>query len=125
MAAEMIPFLRVLHVLSLFALAILTGTAFAGALPGQSADSIAARRKVVLMWSGIASLLIFLTGFAMLGMTKSGFPFWAIVKVACWLALSALAGLAFRQPNNIKAFSWIAGAAAFTALVMVFFRPHL
>jgi hypothetical protein len=106
--------LHILHVLSAIGLVGTTFYACAGAPE---------RRKKLLMWSGIASLLVFLTGFRL---WQGAFHFaggWAIVKLVCWLGLSGLAGIAYRRQE--KASLWITLALALTAvaLVMVYLKP--
>lgn len=93
-------------------------------LAGVSFYAIAAtdNRKKLLMWSGIASLLVLITGFGLLGVSKMGFPLWAIVKTVIWLGLSAMAGLAFRVSNKqTLVFSTVFMLVA--AAAMVAFKP--
>ena len=80
-------------------------------------------RRPVLMWSGIVSLLVFLTGFGMLGVLKLGFPGWAIVKIFCWLTLSAAAGIAFRKREHTRQILGVTVAALVLAVVMVTLKP--
>ncbi len=114
MNAQEFTSLHILHVLSALGL---VGTIF------YACAGAPERRKKLLMWSGIASLLVFLTGFRM---WQGVFHFaggWVIVKMVCWLALSALAGIAYRR--QAKAGLWITLALALTAvaLVMVYLKP--
>lgn len=108
------PF-HLLHLLSLFILFGLTFSAFA--------DPRIERKKKMLMYSGIASLVAFLAGFMLLGYLVSGFPTWIVVKIICWLILSALAGLAFRFRDMIPKLQWAAIACVTVAVFMVYFRP--
>ena len=84
----------VLHVTSVI---LLSGVTFAAFAAPQSEN-----RRSCLMMSGVLSLLVFLTGFGVMGMMGLGFPGWAIVKVVCWLALSGLTGMAFRMTGQIR-----------------------
>jgi hypothetical protein len=104
----------VLHVSSIFVL--LGYTFYAFAAPAET-------RKRVLMITGVASLLILVTGFGMLHRLQLGFPGWAIVKLVCWLGLSAMAGLAFRRRAQADLFMIIAFVLAITAAAMVIVRP--
>jgi hypothetical protein len=45
------------------------------------------------------------------------------VKLACWLALSALAGLGYRRRGAAGALAPIAIALVFVAVLMVYTRP--
>ena len=106
--------LHIIHVLSAIGLVGATFYACAGAPE---------TRKKVLMWGGIASLLVILTGIRMLQGLYGFAGGWAIVKVVCWLGLSAFTGLAYRQRE--KASLWINLSIVLTlvALVMVYVRP--
>ena len=75
------------------------------------------------MWSGLFSLFVVISGFAELGIMGAGLPGWAIVKLLCWLVLSVVAGIAFRKPNQIKAWLVVSLVAIFVALWMVTFKP--
>ncbi|MBL9188853.1 MAG: hypothetical protein JNK23_15325 [Opitutaceae bacterium] len=105
---------QVLHLVSIL---VLTGfTFYAFAAPPET-------RKRVLMLTGIASLLAFVAGFALLAKFKLGWPGWVFVKMACWLALSALAGFGYRKRESVGALSFIATLAIILAVVMVYTRP--
>jgi uncharacterized membrane protein SirB2 len=113
---ERLPYYLLLHIFSLLVLTAHTFMALASPDP--------ANRKRTLMITGIASLLMLGSGFAMLGINKipmaSG---WVIVKLFCWLGVSAIAGLAYRKVHLRGMLSTVALALLLTALVMVIFRP--
>ena len=93
-------------------------------LAGVTFYAIAAtdNRKNLLRWSGIASLVVLISGFGLLGVSKMGFPLWAIVKVVVWLLLAAMAGMAFRISNK----QTLVFSTVFLLLVasaMVAFKP--
>ncbi len=46
-----------------------------------------------------------------------------MVKLVCWLALSALVGLAFRRPAQGRALTGITVVAVFLAVWMVVTKP--
>lgn len=117
----MIELLKIVHLCSLFALVALTGIAAATPF----AASLATLRKPILMWAGIASLLVFVTGSALLGIEKLGWPMWAVVKTICWLLLSAIGGIMLRKPHTARTFTIAGGLAVVVALAMVFFKPVL
>ena len=104
----------VLHLSSIFVL--LGYTFYAFAAPAET-------RKRVLMITGIASLLVLVTGMGMLHRLHLGFPGWIIVKTFCWLGLSAIAGIAYRKRALADLFMIIAFALAITAVAMVYVRP--
>ncbi|GAB5561488.1 MAG: hypothetical protein SynsKO_31350 [Synoicihabitans sp.] len=108
-----VTFYQILHLLSLVAL---TGGIFYGF--AGSPDT----RKKVLMVTGIASILQLVSGIGLLHKLSYGFPPWAIVKLVCWLALSALAGIGYRQRGKAGLFMAVIFAIIFVALVSVYHR---
>jgi hypothetical protein len=107
--------LHILHVASVLVLFAFTFFAFAA-----PADS----RKKVMIWTGVANLLILLTGVrmwqALYGFQPLG---WIIVKVVGWLFLAALAGLAYRRREKVGLWSGLALTVAVIAVVMVYAQP--
>ncbi len=107
------------HILHVFALLVLTAQTFA-ALANPAPEG---RRQTVIL-TGIASLLMLISGFGLLAKLYPGhFPGWAIVKLVCWLGFSALAGLAYRRPHLRGKLSLLGFAALLVALVMVYAQP--
>lgn len=93
-----------------------------GTCAGAAAAPTAGNRKKFLMWSGIASLVVFLSGFGLAGILKYGFPLWVWVKILCWLSLSVLVGLFFRYPENTKNLIRLAILIVFIALMAVYLK---
>lgn len=109
-------FYHLLHVFSLFVLTAHTYMAFANPAPEN--------RKRTMMITGIASLLILISGFGLISKLYSNqFAGWMIVKLVCWLGFSALAGLAYRKANLRGLFSFLGLAFLLIALVMVYLKP--
>jgi hypothetical protein len=109
--------LTALIITHLSAIIVLLGyTFYAFAAPAET-------RRRVLMITGIAFLVILLTGGAMLGKMHLGFPAWAMVKLACLLGLTAIAGVAYRRRAQADLFMMIAFALAIIAVIMVYVRP--
>ena len=104
-----------LHLVSVL---LLTGVVFAAFVSPDPE-----KRRRFLMRSGSLSLLVFLTGFGVMGMLGLGFPGWALVKVVCWLVLSALPGLAFRMTGQRKMLQIVAVATIVIAVAMVTYKP--
>ena len=50
-------------------------------------------------------------------------PGWLIVKLACWLGLSALAGFGYRRRGAAGTLMIVAVLLAFIAVVMVYTKP--
>lgn len=109
-----ISYLLILHIASVFALIGYTFYACAAGIE---------TKRQVLMLSGIASLLVLLTGGAMLGIQHLGFPGWAIVKLLCWLGISAFGGLAYRRRGAASTFMLLTLILALVAVVMVVLKP--
>lgn len=104
----------VLHVVSVL---VLTGyTFYAFAAPAET-------RKRVLMITGFASLLALVGGFGLQARLAVGFPGWLIVKLVCWLGLSALAGFGYRRRGAAGTLAVIALLLATLAVVMVYTKP--
>lgn len=108
-------FLHVIHVSSAFALIGYTFYAFAAAPE---------TKKRVMMITGIASLLMLLTGIRMWqGILSFHVAGWVIVKMVCWLGLSAFSGLAYRKRDSAGMLMVVALLLAVTALAMAFVKP--
>ena len=110
-------FYQILHVAAGFLLVGFTFQAFASPTPEK--------RKYVLMMSGIASLVMVVGGFGLLAKLGLKFEGWVLVKIICWLVLSALAGYAFRRPMLAKALSLVAMLIVVLALYMVYAKPSI
>jgi hypothetical protein len=104
-------------VLHLSSIIVLLGyTFYAFAAPAET-------RRRVLMITGVATLLVLVTGFGMLHKQHLGFPGWAVVKFVCWLGISAMAGVAYRRRAQADLFMLVTLVLAITAVAMVFVRP--
>lgn len=84
-------FYKILHVTSIIALfTSLAAAAFV------SAD----KRKVWVSLHGISTLLVLVAGFGLLakgGFMQAGFPGWAYIKIAIWVALGGMPALLKRK----------------------------
>lgn len=107
--------LHVIHVAAVLVMVAYTFFAFAGAPE---------TKKRVIMITGIASVLVLLTG---IRMWQGVFGFhafgWIIVKIVCWLGLSALTGMAYRKRDKANGLMVVVLALAITALAMVYVKP--
>jgi uncharacterized membrane protein YhaH (DUF805 family) len=94
-----------LHVFALFVLVAHTFMAFA--------SPAVENKKRTMIITGMASLLVLVSGFGLVaklhGNQISG---WIVVKIVCWLGLSSLAGIVYRRPE-------LRGTLALTALVLI------
>ena len=110
--------IQLYQVVHLFSVIILTGMVF-GALAAPRPEL----RRRTMMWSGILALLALVSGFGLLARLGYGFAGWVIVKVACWLGLTVLASLAYRQPGQGRALMLLTLIAVFLAVSMVVMKP--
>ena len=101
-----------LHVTSVI---LLSGVTFAAFAAPQSEN-----RRPAMMMSGVLGLLVFLTGFGILGGAPPG---WAIVKVVCLVVLAVLTGMAFRMTGRIPMLRIVAVAVIAIAVAMVTYKP--
>ena len=106
---------QVVHVFSVIMLAGITFAALAAPQPEN--------RRFMLMASGIVAVVALVSGFGLLGLGRFVFPGWVVVKLACWLGLSALVGLAFRRPGQGRTLTGIAVVAVLLAVWMVVTKP--
>ena len=109
--------IRALHIVHVFAVIGLVASVFYACVGAP--DS----RKKVLRWSGIASLLVALTGIRMwqgLYQFQGG---WAWVKILCFLAIAAFVGIAYRRREKATLWMVLSLVAALVALVMVYLQP--
>ena len=105
------------HIIHISSLLVLFGyTFYAFAAPAET-------KKRVMMITGIASLLALIGGFGLLAKLQLGFPGWIVVKLVCWLGLSAFAGMGYRKREKAGLFMLIAVVLAITAVAMVYVRP--
>ncbi len=103
---------QIIHLISLL---VLTGGIFYGfaGTPGT--------KKTVMIVTGVASVLMLVSGFGLLSKLHANqFSTWVIVKLVVWLALSALAGIGYRQRDKFCLFTGIIGLLLFVALLMVY-----
>ena len=108
-------FYHVLHVISLLVLTGFTFFAFAGPAP--------ATKKKVMMLTGIASLLMLVSGVGLMHKLAYQWQGWVIVKIVIWLAISAFAGIAYRRPGARGVLSALTVLLLGVAVYMVFYKP--
>lgn len=103
---------QILHLLSLLVLIGGTFYGFAGAPQ---------TRKKILLTTGIASLLMLVSGFGLLSKLHANqISLWVILKLIAWLGLSALAGIGYRKRDQAPLFLGLTLALATLALISVY-----
>lgn len=105
------------YILHVFSVLVMTGFTFYAFAADPST------RKRTLAISGIASLLALVAGFGLQAKLSVGFPGWLIVKIVCWLGLSALTGIGYRRRGAAGALALVAIVLVFLAVVMVYLKP--
>ena len=108
-------FYQVVH---LFSAIMLAGVAFAAL-----ANPLPERRRSILMGSGVAALLTLVSGFGLLGIGRFGFPDWIFVKVVAWVVLAAIAGIAFRRPQQARPLAVVVTLAVLLAVGAAVLKP--
>src|SRR5690554_6530462 len=101
-----------LHLVGVILLVAFTFYAFAG--PN------AKTKKWVMSLGGIASLVVLVSGFRMLG---GSFPGWVIIKLLAWLGISAFSGLAYRRPKLRTPLLLVTVVLVVLAIWAVMFKP--
>ena len=106
----------ILHGFSLLVLTAHTFMAFANPAPQN--------RRQTLIITGIASLLMLVSGFGLIARVYQNHIFaWMVVKMVCWLLFSGLAGVAFRRPALRGPLAATGLTLLLIALVMVYLKP--
>lgn len=111
----MVQLYQFLHVAGAFLLVGITFKVFAKPDP--------ATRKTNLMLAGIFALVMLVGGFGLQARLNYEWFNWLLVKVACWVVLSALAGIAYRKPQSTGTLVWVCRIVVLLAVYMVYFRP--
>lgn len=108
-------FLHIFHISSV--LLLIGATFYAFAAPPQTKTRVA-------IFSGIAALLVLLSGFRMwqtqFGMAPAG---WVFVKLICWLAIASFSSLAYRQRDRAALWMTLTIVLAVVAVTMAYVKP--
>ncbi len=79
-------------------------------------------KRRTMMATGILGFLMLVGGMGLLAVLKYGWPWWVFVKLACWLGLMGVSGMAYRKPEKIPAFTAITIALIAIAVTVVYFK---
>ncbi|MHC4378673.1 MAG: hypothetical protein ACYS26_18895 [Planctomycetota bacterium] len=108
-------FYYILHVTSVL---LLSGVTFSAL-----ADPEPERKKRHAMLSGILSLLVLTGGFGLMARLGYGIAGWILIKLVLWLALSAMAALAFRMKEKRGLLIPLTAVLFAGAVVTVYLKP--
>lgn len=106
---------QIVHIFSVILMTAVTFSALAAPRPEN--------KRRAMMWSGILAVLALVSGFGLLARLGLAMRGWVIVKVVCWLGLTALTSLAFRQPGQGRSLALLTLIAVFLAVSMVVMKP--
>jgi hypothetical protein len=106
---------QIMHVTAAILLVGFTFQAFAAPNPE--------RRGATLRNTGILSILVLVGGFGLSAKMGYGFPVWMIIKLVCWLGLSAITGIAFRKPEKACTLAVISIVLVIVAVLAVYIKP--
>lgn len=106
-----------LHIIHVFSAIVLVATTF------YACAGAPETRKKVLMFSGIAGLLVLLTGIRMWQAIYNFTAIWPVLKIVAWLGLSAFGGIAYKR--RAKAGLWITLSLVLSllAVALVYTKP--
>lgn len=104
----------------LFSVIMLAGSTFAALAVASTRPET---RRPALIGSGVAAMVALVSGFGLLGLGRFGLPGWVVVKLAAWVALAALTGLAYRRPAQRRPLAAVAVLAVLLSVVMVVSKP--
>ncbi len=104
---------QVIHLLSLLTLTAGAFYAFSGAPE---------TKKKVLMITGIASVLMLVSGFGLLSKLHGNqVSSWVVLKFIAWLGVSALMGIGYRKRDKACLFMGLIGAFLFLGIFTVYY----
>jgi hypothetical protein len=106
---------QILHVTGAFLLVAFTFQAFAAPTPE--------RRSASMRNTGIMSFVVLVAGFGLAAKLGYGFPIWMMIKLVCWLGISAISGIAFRKPEKTGGLLLIAMLLILGAVLSVYLKP--
>jgi len=106
---------QIVHIFSVILMTAVTFSALASPRPEN--------RRRSMMWSGILAVVALVTGFGLLARLGLAMQGWVIVKLTCWLALTLLTSLAYRQPNQGRSLAVLTLIAVFLAVSMAVMKP--
>lgn len=106
---------QILHLVSVILLTAVTFGALAAPRPEE--------RRTSLLWSGLMAVVALVSGFGLHARLGYAFAGWVFVKIACWMGLAALTGLAYRRPAQRRSLTVLAVVAVVLAVGVAIVKP--
>jgi len=106
---------QIVHIFSVILMTAVTFSALASPRPEN--------RRRAMMWSGILAVVALVTGFGLLARLGLAMRGWVVIKLMCWLGLTALTSLAYRQPGQGRTLTLLTLITVFLAVSMVVMKP--
>lgn len=106
---------QIVHIFSVILMTAVTFAALASPRPENKRRS--------MMWSGILAVVALVSGFGLLARLGLAVRGWVAIKLVCWLGLTALTSLAYRQPGQGRSLTLLTLIAVFLAVSMVVMKP--
>ena len=106
---------QIVHIFSVILMTAVTFAALASPRPENKRRS--------MMWSGILAVVALVSGFGLLASLGLAMRGWVAIKLVCWLGLTALTSLAYRQPGQGRSLTLLTLIAVFLAVSMVVMKP--
>ena len=106
---------QIVHIFSVILMTAVTFSALTSPRPEN--------RRRSMMWSGILAVVALVTGFGLLARLGLAMQGWVIVKLSCWLGLTLLTSLAYRQPGQGRSLAVLTLIAVFLAVSMAVMKP--
>jgi hypothetical protein len=117
------PLFKVLHLLGIFLLFAALGGVTLRTLAGGAAPPKDGAARLGGITHGVALLILFVTGFGMLGVLKLGLPGWAVVKMLIWLVMGGLVVVIRRAPESARLMWWLIPALGLVAAWLAIYKP--
>lgn len=111
-------FYKVLHILGVMVTFLSLGGLISAARSGDVES-----RRLAGMTHGFALLVVFISGFALLGKLDLGFPGWAIVKIVIWLVLGGILVAIRKQPKKTALWWTVVSLLGLAAAWLALYKP--
>ncbi len=120
-------FYKLLHIVGVLLLVCSLGALAMQALFGRDRKDVdvTATRKRLLMWHGIAMLVVVVAGFGLMAKLKlmSTWPTWILIKLGVWFLLGGATVAIRRSPGLARAWVVLVPILAGVGVAVVVYKP--